>query len=156
MSKQPWIANDQPLTRPLSATRAQRRQVFDWARAAYPDESCGLLLGILSDASVEVHEVQRATNLAPEQTNERYELDPHDFLQADRRARDRGWSVLGVWHSHPDHPPRPSETDWKTAWPDFSYLIVAVDPTGAQGMLAWRLREGRFHEEPIRFVCRPT
>ena len=124
-----------------------RRQVRDWAQAGYPFEACGLLIGHQSPGDVWVERVTRARNLNRERARDRYELDPKDFLGADRAAEKAGLEVIGVWHSHPDHPARPSPTDHANAWPGWSYLIVAVTDGKVTDIRSWRLEKERFCEE---------
>jgi proteasome lid subunit RPN8/RPN11 len=91
-----------------------------WALAGYPEETCGLLIGERSEEGMVIQRAVQAKNLNRGRAQDRYELDPLDFLAADTQARQLGLDVLGVWHSHPDHPARPSETDREAAWPDWS------------------------------------
>jgi proteasome lid subunit RPN8/RPN11 len=62
-------------------------------------------------------------------------------MQAERSAGGRGELVLGFYHSHPDHPARPSEYDRAHAWPFYSYVIVAVAKRAAGEMTSWQLDE---------------
>ena len=121
-----------------------------FARRDYPHETCGLLLGVRWGDEHVVTDVRRARNLNVERAKDRYDLDPDDFLAADRAARAAGLDIIGIWHSHPDHPARPSATDRDCAWPGWSYLIVAVGPEGAGEIRSWRLNGGDFEEEAIR------
>ncbi len=130
---------------------AFRTSLEHWAQAGYPHESCGLLIGERGRGDVAIKRVTQAKNLNSERAHDRYLLDPQDFLDADNAAREQGMEVLGVWHSHPDHPALPSETDRVAAWPDWSYVIVAVTRDGVQDVRAWRLNESQaFDEEVIR------
>ena len=130
---------------------ALRTSLEDWARAGYPDESCGLLIGKRDDEATLIKRVMQARNLNRERARDRYLLDPQDFLEADREARAAGMDVLGAWHTHPDHPALPSETDRAAAWPDWYYVIVAVNRNGVQDVRAWRLNPNQqFDEEAIR------
>ena len=121
-----------------------------FARQGYPDETCGLLLGVRQGDEHVVSRVRRARNINLERTKDRYELDPEDFLAADREARAAGLDIVGIWHSHPDHPARPSATDRDGAWPGWSYVIVAVGQKGVGEIRSWRLNGGDFEEEEIR------
>ena len=121
-----------------------------FARQGYPDETCGLLLGVRQGDEHVVSRVRRARNLNLERAKDRYELDPEDFLAADREARAAGLDIVGIWHSHPDHPARPSATDRDGAWPGWSYVIVAVGQKGVGEIRSWRLNGGDFEEEEIR------
>ena len=115
----------------------------------YPCETCGLLLGVRMGDEHVVSRVRRAHNLNIERAEDRYELDPDDFLSADREARAAGLDIVGIWHSHPDHPARPSATDRDGAWPGWSYVIVSVGREGVREIRSWRLNGGNFEEEKI-------
>ncbi|WP_123400904.1 M67 family metallopeptidase [Inmirania thermothiophila] len=128
-----------------------RARIAAWAARAHPEEACGLLVGRQAGGCTEVVRVVRAANLDRARARDRYELDPEDFLRTDAEARAEGLAVVGVWHSHPDHPARPSETDRARAWPGWSYVIVAVTAAGAGELRSWRLGAGRaFEEEEVR------
>ncbi|MCP3919028.1 MAG: M67 family metallopeptidase [bacterium] len=119
------------------------------ARAGYPREACGVLLGTRGvDASV-VSFATVARNLEAEHAHDHYELDPADLYKAEELARAAGLEVLGVWHTHPDHPAVPSDLDRERAWPGWSYLIVPVDSGIPGGVRSWTLVEGRFVEEDV-------
>jgi proteasome lid subunit RPN8/RPN11 len=76
---------------------------------------------------------------------------PDDYRQAERQAREAGGDLLGFYHSHPDHPARPSQYDLDHAWPSFSYVIVSVQNGEPTDMTSWRLREDRsvFDQETL-------
>lgn len=122
---------------------------------AYPEEGAGLLLGELAGAEHQVKEILPLDNTREAQArHNRYQLSPQDYLQGEELAESLGIAVLGVFHSHPDHPNRPSEFDRQWAWPNFSYLITSVLQGRASGSRSWRLREDRanFSEEQIAVV----
>ncbi len=133
----------------LQLPEAVRAQLRAAVRAGYPNETCGLLLGQMKEGIARVHEVLTARNLNRERPGDRYELDPRDLLRAEHRARLLGLEVMGIWHSHPDHPAEPSETDRAGAWEGWSYLILSVTAEGVSAMRSWRLHAERFHEEEI-------
>jgi proteasome lid subunit RPN8/RPN11 len=126
-----------------------RRQLTHLAEISYPYEACGVLLGLAAGRLVAVERVLHARNLHFERPRDRYLLDPDDFLAADRVARAAGLEIVGIWHSHPDGPPRPSRTDLETAWEGYSYLIVSIAAIGSCELRSWRLADGRFLEEGI-------
>lgn len=117
------------------------------ARAAYPVESCGLLLGRWQAGTTEVVYTRQARNL--EHAHDRYRLDPAAFLAADAEARRAGLEIVGIWHSHPDHPAVPSEADRAAAWAGWSYVILAVGPDGVTDVRSWRLDGVRFAAEEM-------
>jgi proteasome lid subunit RPN8/RPN11 len=148
-----------PIPEPAPATTASPgrlvvpHRVLDVLRsraaAGYPYEVCGLLVGARSRRAIAVRRATDARNLAAEHRRVRYELDPRDFLAADAEARRDGLDVIGVWHTHPDHPARPSPTDLAAAWEGFTYLILSAGARGALEARAWWLGDGRFVEQPL-------
>lgn len=127
-------------------------QVHKHGEAAYPEEGAGLLLGTANSAEKQVTAILPLTN-AREDTarHNRYLLTPQDYLRGEQEAAQLDLEVLGVFHSHPDHPDRPSEYDREWAMPWFSYLITSVQAGKAVASRAWQLTEDRqaFVEEAI-------
>ena len=93
----------------------------------YPYECCGLLLGLTNGDERVVASVARAGNTRTDSPHNRYNIDPKDYIRIQREGRERGQDVIGFYHSHPDHPARPSEYDRDHAWPWYSYVIVSVE-----------------------------
>jgi len=136
---------------PVHLSAELRTLLERWAHAGYPQETCGLLIGERGQEGMAIQRAVQAKNLNRERAQDRYELDPLDFLAADTQARQLGLEVLGVWHSHPDHPARPSETDREAAWPEWSYVILSVAREGVQDVRSWRLNGNHeFDEEVIQ------
>jgi proteasome lid subunit RPN8/RPN11 len=81
-------------------------------------------------------------------------IDPQDQLKVEKDARQRGLEVLGYYHSHPDHPARPSNYDREHAWPWYSYVILAVEKGEAKELTSWVLAEDRsgFAVEPVELL----
>lgn len=134
------IARDE-LNLPDTVTVDLRR----FAEAGYPHEVCGLLVGRRTrvDYAVEV------ANVEPSRTRDRFTLDPAGFLHTELEAEATGREILGIWHTHPDHPARPSPTDLAAAWEGYSYLIVSVRNAKVAELRSWRLVDGAFREEAI-------
>ena len=126
-----------------------RKEIERWIGGGYPEETCGLLVGSTGVGRTETSRATRARNRNRERARDRYDLDPEDFLAADLAARREGLEIVGVWHSHPDHPAEPSETDRTAAWEGWSYLIVEVTARGVAALRSWRLLGERFVEEPV-------
>ena len=91
-------------------------------------------------------------NRGTERRERRYTIDPRDYLRLERLAGETGLAVVGIYHSHPDHPAVPSEFDREHALPYFHYLIVAVEAGRAGDFACWVLTEdrGSFEREPHR------
>jgi proteasome lid subunit RPN8/RPN11 len=121
------------------------------AAAAYPDEGCGVLIGRRGGDGVEIEDATSGRNLNVDRSRDRYDLDPADILRADREARTRGLDVVGYWHSHPDHPARPSQFDTDHAWVDYVYIICATTAAGSADVNAFTLPEegGPFVQIPL-------
>lgn len=122
---------------------------------AYPDEGVGLLLGSLEADRKQVASVVLLDNKREALARrDRYLVDPDDYLHGENEANRLGFEVLGIFHSHPDHPNFPSEFDREWAWPLFSYLITSVWSGKAGESRAWRLADDRsgFAEEHLVVV----
>lgn len=105
----------------------------------YPHECCGALVG--RDGFVTA--VVALPNTTDEGPRRRFMVRPSDYQLAERRAAELGGELLGFYHSHPDHPARPSQYDLDHAWPTFAYIIVAVADGSATDMTVWYLLEDR-------------
>jgi proteasome lid subunit RPN8/RPN11 len=82
----------------------------------------------------------------------RFSLDPRELMQLEKRAGEAGLAVLGFYHSHPDHPARPSETDRQNAWPYYSYVIVAIAQRKPVDLTSWQLDEASEQFKPEEIV----
>jgi proteasome lid subunit RPN8/RPN11 len=127
-----------------------RTELESRAQAGYPDETCGLLLGNDSGSDCQVVRQRPARNLNRERARDRFELDPADYVAAEAAATAAGLAIVGIWHSHPDHPAQPSATDLAMAWPGWSYVIVSVGADGVVDLRSWRLAGETFVEEEVR------
>ena len=90
----------------------------------------------------EVYEVAATRNSAADRRRMRYAIAPEHLLRIQRNAQERGLDVVGYYHSHPEHDATPSRFDLETAWPDVSYLILAVRGQRVTEVRCWRLTEG--------------
>ena len=105
----------------------------------YPHECCGALLG----RDNRVTDLLELPNTTEEGPRRRFLVRPSDYRQAEGRATELGVELLGFYHSHPDHPARPSQYDLDHAWPTFAYIIVAVAQGAATDMTVWYLKDDR-------------
>jgi proteasome lid subunit RPN8/RPN11 len=120
-------------------------------RETYPDECCGLIIGVSDNGARSGLGARRCRNLNTDRARDRYELDPADMLKASHELSGTGQDIVGIYHSHPDHPSRPSEFDRDHAWPGWSYMIGSVMNGRVASVQSWELDESArsFEEEPI-------
>ena len=139
----------------ISAVLAER--IRQHGVETYPYECCGALLGrdarsdIVPVAPREIVDLFPLINRRHDSPRNRFAVEPLDVIEADRAAQALGLDVVGWYHSHPDHPARPSEYDREHAWPWYSYIIVSVNKRAPRDMTSWRLRDDRsgYTEERI-------
>ncbi|HEY9761988.1 MAG TPA: M67 family metallopeptidase [Trichocoleus sp.] len=150
------------------------------AEQTYPEECCGILIGRGSchPEGIECRSVVEATpvdngwdaeataivnSLMGAEFSEtantkrrRYWIDPQALLTAQRTARARALDIIGIYHSHPDHPAVPSECDRTLAWSGYSYIIVSVAQGQAADVRSWCLDENhQFQAEAMRMEAQP-
>jgi proteasome lid subunit RPN8/RPN11 len=127
----------------------------------YPHECCGALLGrdssavLVSDrdkgtptAAREILQLFPLVNRRDDSPRNRFSVTVEDVRTAEKAASSQGLEVVGWYHSHPDHPARPSEYDREHAWPWYSYIIVSVQNGAPQDMTSWRLNDDRAQFSP--------
>lgn len=141
-------------------------QIRNHAENTYPEECCGLLLGQINDhykILIEVRETENSwsveafdflTNLTssskPLSKQNRFSIAPEMLLKVQKEARDRALSIIGIYHSHPDHPAIPSKFDQAIAHALYSYIIVSVQQGQTKDISSWILDEmHQFQQEEI-------
>jgi len=127
-------------------------QIYAHGETSYPDEGAGFLLGSDDGTVRQVAQLYTTENAREDEArHNRYLVAPEDYLKAEITADKLGLSLIGVFHSHPDSPNRPSEFDREWAQPFFSYIITSVNEGKAIESRSWRLAEDRskFEEEEI-------
>ena len=115
------------------------------ASETYPDECCGALIAS-EGAIIEAFRLPNTTSAGPRR---RFLVGPDDYRLAEARASERRGQLAGFYHSHPDHPAHPSEHDLAQAWPNLTYIIVAVSGGTPGDLKSWRLLEDRSGFEEI-------
>lgn len=120
-------------------SKDQVRAIEDHARTTFPEECCGLLLGMAGKRK-RVLEVRPARNVAESNRGRRYMIDPTEILAAERDASRDGREILGFYHSHPNHPAAPSDFDLShAAWPGYSYVILSIVDRNPKDIASWLL-----------------
>lgn len=133
----------------LELPRGVLDSIIQEVKKAYPNECCGLLIGHRDDAHKNVVNLLPITNINQSRMQDRYEMDTKELEAADKFARQESQEIVGIYHSHPDHPSRPSTFDRERAWPVYSYLIIAVENGVSFEAQSWVMEdwEGEFQEE---------
>lgn len=116
---------------------------------AFPDECCGFMFGHEDGSGNRVvTEALPINNAAVENRKRRFEIAPKDYMKGERYAADHDLQLLGIYHSHPNHPAIPSEHDRVAAQPFFSYVIISTESDGVKQTRSWVLNEqSQFDEE---------
>ncbi|GAB4437251.1 MAG: M67 family metallopeptidase [Anaerolineae bacterium] len=133
----------------MKITDAQLKQIYAHAKESYPFECCGFLLGVFENGGL-VRQVRRAANQNTERTD-RFVISPEEFAQAQFAADDAGMDIIGIYHSHPDWPAIPSQTDMESAWEGVFYLIASVHEGMPLNTNIWQLAD----DLPRRFIFVP-
>jgi proteasome lid subunit RPN8/RPN11 len=127
---------------PLQLPRDLEQLIRAEAINAFPNECCGILYGRDDKGSRHIEQIEPVPNaFEDEEQYHRFSITPRMLLDAERKAASMktGTLVLGFYHSHPDHPARPSEYDRTHAWPFYSYIIVASTRTHTGDLTSWQL-----------------
>lgn len=132
-----------------------RAEILKDAIAAFPDECCGFLFGTEdSNGFRAITAIQVVNNAKEGDKRRRFAIAPPDYLKAEQYAETNDLQLLGVYHSHPNHPAIPSEHDRVAAQPWFSYVIVSVLNGKPDALRSWRLNdEDQFEEENVGVVA---
>lgn len=121
----------------MKITDAQLKQIYAHAKETYPYECCGFLLGSVEEGGL-VQQVRRAANQNQERTD-RFIISAEEYFETQSAADDAGLEIIGIYHSHPDWPPIPSQTDMDNAWEDVYFLISSVHEGKPLNTNVWRL-----------------
>jgi proteasome lid subunit RPN8/RPN11 len=148
----------------LKASQRVLDRIGKHGEETYPSECCGFLLGVSEDGVNHVTDLFRAENEwqnAPgattpdgrvESRENRYLITPRQYLEAERSAASLGLAIVGYYHSHPDHPARPSGFDLDhSCWPGQSYIIVSIEKGRAAALNSFTKPDyDSFEPEEIR------
>jgi proteasome lid subunit RPN8/RPN11 len=133
----------------LALPESVRETIVEHARAGAPEEVVGLLAGRFGEERSVVQRIHPATNAAAAPRT-RHEIAPREELALLERIDEAGLDVVGFYHSHPESPATPSETDARlAAWSGYSHVIVSLESEAA-ALGSWRWNGERFEREPIR------
>lgn len=131
------------------------KDIHSHGENAYPEEGAGLMLGRIENGDRYVSSLLFLENAREDGArHNRYLITAEDMLRGEKEAQAQGLTIIGIFHSHPDHPNQPSEFDREYAIPWYSYLITRVDAGKAAGSSSWLLEDDRggFAEEQIQVI----
>jgi proteasome lid subunit RPN8/RPN11 len=129
-------------------------RIKEHARHSYPEECCGFLFGSSEGEVKHVRDLHELKNSSGDNRARRYQIRPDEYRDAEVWAEDNGLEVLGIYHSHPDHPSRPSQFDVEHALPWWTYMIISVERGNPSSITSWVLDDDRsgFGQEKIKVV----
>lgn len=137
----------------VQLSREHLSAIVHHGEAAYPYEGCGIMLGREMDGRKIVQEILPVENAREsEAQHNRYLIPPQAVMKAEQLAAQKGLDIIGFFHSHPDHPDRPSEFDREHAWPWYSYLITSVYKGRGATTAAWTLADDRSTFNPEELI----
>jgi proteasome lid subunit RPN8/RPN11 len=124
-------------------------QMKSHAISIFPDECCGFLFGSEQPDGIRtIVSIREVNNAKSGDKKRRFEITGKDYMQAELFAQENGCLLLGIYHSHPEHPAIPSEHDRVAAQPYFSYVIISVLQGRIDHIRSWRLNDvSQFEEE---------
>lgn len=136
---------------PLFLSAAAYHVINRHGEVAFPYECCGFLYGFDNTDQRYIELAMPVSNSKSGDQRRRFEITPADYLFAERYALESGLDLLGVYHSHPNHPAIASEHDLAVAMPFFSYVIVSVMAGTAVDIQSWQLldNERKFFQETV-------
>jgi proteasome lid subunit RPN8/RPN11 len=115
----------------------------------FPDECCGALIavgGVIVDAFA-------LPNTTTGGAARRFQIGPADYRASEARATQLRGTLAGFYHSHPNHPARPSSHDLEQAWPNFSYVIISVNAAVPGDITCWHLKDDRSAFDQGELIC---
>jgi proteasome lid subunit RPN8/RPN11 len=128
----------------ITLSQAVLEEIQQHGMENYPEEGAGVILGEQHSQGRQAKKILALTNHSENGSrHNRYLIAAKDILKAENEAEKLGLEVIGVFHSHPDHPAEPSEFDLQWALPWYSYLITRVESDRAVETKSWRLNEDR-------------
>ena len=132
-------------------------EIQSHGKEAYPEECCGAMLGDVDPKSQKfTKSILRIENNWVEKEKEnrhrRFAVTAEDYKTLEKKAKEAKLTLLGFYHTHPDHPAKPSGTDLSYAWPFFSYIILSVKKGEAKEIYSYALdsEKNEFYQEDLK------
>ncbi|MBI5454867.1 MAG: M67 family metallopeptidase [Deltaproteobacteria bacterium] len=137
----------------IKISQAIYDQIVQHAKDSYPDECCGILIGSTMRARCVLY-IHQTVNTNRERSKDRYIIDPREIYLMDKEAKAQGAEIVGFYHSHPDHPDKPSATDREWGQAGYSYMIASVNGGKDVSVRSWIFHDENdpFKEEKIKLT----
>ena len=140
----------------LKLSRQIETEIRQAGADAYPNECCGIMFGSGEGDDHAVKSLRPIVNAREDgEQYHRFLITAEDMMQAELEARRLGLEIVGFYHSHPDHPAKPSDYDRDHALPFYSYIILRVVEGRPELMTSWRLRISREAFDPEQYEIEP-
>ena len=139
----------------VNLEQALQHRIFEQMEGTYPNEGGGFLLGHVVDGDVVIKDITQVENVFEEaEQYHRYAMTPQDWMRLEDEADEKGLTLVGYYHSHPDAPAIPSVYDRDHALPNFVYVITSVQQGKAVDMRVWQLQADRtaFNDETLLII----
>jgi proteasome lid subunit RPN8/RPN11 len=139
----------------VNLEQALQHRIFEQMEGTYPNEGGGFLLGHVVDGDVVIKDITQVENVFEEaEQYHRYAMTPQDWMRLEDEADEKGLTLVGYYHSHPDAPAIPSIYDRDHALPNFVYVITSVQQGKAVDMRVWQLQADRtaFNDETLLII----
>ena len=128
----------------IKLNRNLQNQIFEQMEGTYPNEGGGFLLGEANHEGIVIKEITQVENVFEEgEQYHRYAMTPQDWMRLEDQADEKGLTLVGYYHSHPNSPAIPSDYDRDHALPNFVYIITSVQEGKAVDMRVWKLKTDR-------------
>jgi proteasome lid subunit RPN8/RPN11 len=134
----------------IELTPAVKDFINNHGESTFPYECCGFLYGKEAENRI-ITLARKVINSKEGDQRRRFEITPKDYLEAEKYAAENDLDLLGIYHSHPNHPAIASEHDLAKAMPFFSYVIVSIMDGTAVDIKSWKLKDEEriFEEEEV-------
>ncbi|MHA2249049.1 MAG: Mov34/MPN/PAD-1 family protein [Candidatus Kariarchaeaceae archaeon] len=137
----------------LNISNEEIEKIKAHGEETFPEECCGVIIANTNNLQY-IIESRPMRNTNAGSRNTRYNIDPLDLIKLEDELDRKNQTMLGIYHSHPNHPAKPSKFDLEHAWPNLSYIVLSVKDGKSIECTAWRLDKTRtsFEEESIN-IC---
>ena len=140
----------------LKLSRQIENEIRQAGADAYPNECCGIMFGSGEGDDHAVKLLRPIVNARESgEQYHRFLITAEEMMQAELEARRLGLEIVGFYHSHPDHPAKPSDYDRDHALPFYSYIILRVAEGRPELMTSWRLQISREAFDPEQYEIEP-